>query len=171
MSLSAFTLFHVVVSLIAMAAGFVVVFAMSSGRVPRAWTALFLFMTALTCVTGYLFSATQILPSHIVGALTLVLVTAASLALYPYNLIGPWRWIYVTSAVIALYFNIFVGIVQAFLKIPFLNALAPTQAEPPFVISHVVVLLMFVVLGVLALRSFHPSGGAATLRSLSPQRN
>jgi hypothetical protein len=50
----------------------------------------------------------------------------------------------------ALYLNVFVLIVQAFLKVPLLNALAPTQTEPPFLITQVVILALFVVLTVLA---------------------
>jgi uncharacterized membrane protein len=67
-----------------------------------------------------------------------------------FHLVGAWRWIYVVGAATALYLNVFVLIVQAFLKVPLLNALAPTQTEPPFLITQVVVLAIFVVLTVLA---------------------
>jgi hypothetical protein len=156
MSLEAFTLFHVVVSLLAIAAGFVVLFSMFSAKVPRGWTGLFLALTALTSASGYLFPATKVLPSHIVGALTLAVVALAALALYRFQLTRSWRWIYVTCSLIALYLNVFVGVVQSFLKVPLVNALAPTQAEPPFLIAHVAVLLTFVFAGIAALRTFHP---------------
>src|SRR4051812_32777002 len=107
MSLSTFTLFHVAISLVAIAAGFVVLFAMFRRKVPRGWTAFFLVMTGLTSVTGYLFPASEILPSHIVGAITLVAVSLASLALYAFDLMHSSRWIYVASAVVALYLNVF----------------------------------------------------------------
>jgi hypothetical protein len=170
MSLPAFTLFHVALSLIAIAAGFVVLFSMFGAKVPRGWTALFLIMTALTSVTGYFFPAEKVLPSHIVGVITLVVVALASLAVYRYRLMRSWRWIYVVSAISALYLNVFVGVVQSFLKVPFLKALAPTQAEPPFAIAQAVVLLTFVAAAIVALRLFHPGGSAATLRPLTPQR-
>jgi hypothetical protein len=96
------------------------------------------------------------LPSHIVGVISLVVLAIAILAPYVYRLAGSWRWIYVGSAVLSLYLNVFVSVVQAFLKVPFLNDLAPTQKEPPFAIAQAVVLLAFIVLGILAVRWFRP---------------
>ena len=119
------------------------------------WTALFLATTVLTSVTGFFFPRDQLLPSHVVGIISLVVLAVAILALYVYHLAGSWRRIYVVTAVLALYLNIFVGVVQAFLKVPFLNALAPTQTEPPFLITQLVVLALFVVLTVVAAIRFH----------------
>ena len=155
MSIPTFTLVHTVLSLIGILAGIVVLFGMfGSNRLPG-WTAVFLATTVLTCVTGFFFPIDKILPSHIVGIITLVVLAVAIVALYVYRLAGSWRWIYVASAVLSLYLNAFVGVVQAFLKVPFLNALAPTQSEPPFAIAQGMVVI-FVVLGILAVRSFHP---------------
>ena len=156
MTTSAFTLFHVVLSLIGIAAGVVVVAGMFGSRSPTGWTALFLAATVATSVTGFFFPHDQVLPSHIVGALSLVALAVAILALYKYRLCGPWRWIYVATALVALYFNVFVGVVQAFLKMPFLHALAPTQSDPPFVIAQLIVLVAFVALGAVTLRGFQP---------------
>jgi hypothetical protein len=50
-----------------------------------------------------------------------------------------------------------VRVVQLFLKVPALKALAPTQTEPPFVVTQLLVLLTFVVLGVFAVRRFKPA--------------
>ena len=157
MSISTFTLLHVVISLIGILAGAVVLlFGMLRSRRLEGWTALFLGTTVLTSVTGFFFPFDQILPSHIVGVISLVVLAVAIVALYAYRLAGSWRWIYVSSAVLSLYLNAFVGVVQAFLKVPFLNALAPTQKEPPFLIAQGVVLLIFIALGIMAVRSFHP---------------
>lgn len=161
MSLTAFTLLHVAISLIAIAAGIVAVWQMYGARLPRFWTALFLSMTALTCITGYLFPVDKVLPSHIFGAITLAAVAVAVLALYRYRLDRSWRWIYVVSAIAALYLNVFVGVVQSFLKIPVLHALAPTQAEAPFAIAQALVLLLFVGVTVAVLRMFRPEALAA----------
>jgi uncharacterized membrane protein SirB2 len=120
------------------------------------WTALFLSTTVLTSVTGFPFPRDHVLPSHIVGVISLVVLAIAIFARYFRQLAGPWRWIYVVGAVVALYLNVFVLVVQAFLKVPFLNALAPTQSDPPFIVTQLVVLGVFVVLGVLAVRSFRP---------------
>ena len=156
MSTAAFTLVHTVLSLVGILAGLVVLFGMfGSNRLPG-WTVVFLATTVLTCVTGFFFPRDQILPSHIVGIITLVVLAVAIVALYAYRLAGAWRWIYVGSAVLSLYLNVFVAVVQAFLKVPFLNGLAPTQSEPPFAIAHGIVLVVFIVVGILALRSFHP---------------
>lgn len=156
MSIAAFTLFHVVISLVGIAAGFVVLLAMFRSERVDGWTALFLVTTILTSVTGFFFPRDQVLPSHIVGALSLLVLAVAVLAYYRYRLSGAWRWIYVVFAVVALYFNTFVGVVQAFQKVAFLNSLAPTPSDPLFIVTQLVVLLAFIGLGIGAARSFHP---------------
>jgi len=155
-SLSAYTIIHVVISLIAIAAGFIAVFGMLKSNRMAGWTAIFLWLTVLTSVTGYGFPFDHVLPSHIVGALSLVFLAVALYAVYVKRLAGAWRWIYVVSAIIALWFNVFVLIAQAFQKISFLQALAPTQSEPPFQIAQGLALVLLVVLAVLAVRKFRP---------------
>ncbi|HLQ27383.1 MAG TPA: hypothetical protein VK138_16080 [Acidiferrobacterales bacterium] len=156
MSTSTFTWVHVVLSLIGIFSGAVVLFGMFSAKRLNGWTALFLATTVLTGVTGFFFHSVSFGPPHVVGVISLVVLAVAILALYVYSLTGSWRWIYVAGAVAALYFNVFVGVVQAFQKLPFLKPLAPTQSEPPFLAAQFVVLAIFVVLGVVAVRSFHP---------------
>jgi len=157
MSLATFTLLHVVISLVAIVAGVVVLIGMLGSNRLAGWTALFLATTVLTSATGFLFPFTRLLPSHMVGIISLAVLAVAIVALYFCRLAGAWRWIYVASAVLALYLNVFVLVVQAFQKIAFLKALAPTQTELPFVAVQGVTLLIFIVLGVLAIRSFHPA--------------
>lgn len=152
--LAIYTIVHVAISLVAIAAGLVVVFGMLTGRRSGGWTPWFLWTTVATSATGYGFPFTQLLPSHIVGAISLVVLAVAIYALYSRRLAGVWRPIYVVSAVLALYLNVFVLIVQLFLKVPALHALAPTQAEPPFATSQLGVLVVFVALGVAATRRF-----------------
>ena len=156
MSLSAFTTLHVVISLIGIAAGIVVLFGMFSSNPLSGWTALFLGATILTSATGFLFPFTKLLPSHVVGIISLAILTITVFALYNYHLAGRWRWIYVAGAVMALYLNTFVAVVQAFLKIPALKELAPTQAEPPFAIAQGIVLLIFIAAFIGAVRTFRP---------------
>jgi hypothetical protein len=155
MSTSTFTLMHVVLSLIGIFSGAIVLFGMFSSKRLDGWTALFLATTVLTSVTGFFFPTDHLLPSHIVGVISLLVLAVAIVALYVYRLVGTWRRIYVVSSSVALYLNVFVGVVQAFLKVPFLNALAPTQTEPPFLIMQLVVLALFVVLTVVAAIRFH----------------
>src|SRR5262244_2684486 len=127
MSTSAFTCVHVVLSLLGIAAGLLVLCGMLGSRRCGRTTAFFLATTVLTSVTGFFFPRDRILPSHVVGVLSLLALAVAIAALYVFRLAGSWRSIYVATAVLALYLNIFVGVVQAFLKIPVLGALAPTQ--------------------------------------------
>ena len=148
--------FHVLLSLAGIASGLVVLFAMIYGQQLNAWTAFFLATTVLTSVTGFLLPSMGFDPARRVGVISLVALAAAIVARYGFRLRGAWRWIYVGTATFALYLNCFVGVVQAFQKIPALHALAPTGSELPFLIAQIVVLGLFVVLGVLALRRFHP---------------
>ena len=156
MSLSAFTQFHVALSLIGIATGFVVLFGMWSARRMEGWTAVFLATTVATSVTGFLFPFKAIGPPHVFGVISLVLLAFAVLGYYTYRLVGRWRRIYVIGAVVSLYLNVFVGVVQAFLKIPALHALAPQGREPPFAIAQGLVFLAFVAFGYRAMKRFHP---------------
>jgi len=161
LSLYAFTMLHVVISLIGIASGLVVLFGMlGSHRLPG-WTALFLLTTVLTSVTGLMFPGSELTPGRIFGIISLVALAVALLALYGFGLRSAWRWIYVLGAVLALYLNVFVAVVQSFAKIPVLQPLAPTQSEPPFLTAESFVLLIFLVLGIAAVRRFHPAPRAA----------
>ena len=156
LSVGAFTTLHVIISLIGLASGVVAVGAMLQDKRPGPWTAIFLASTVLTSVTGFLFHSAKIGPPHILGVLSLIVLALALVALYAMHLKGVWRPVYVISAVLALYFNAFVGVVQAFVKIEFLKALAPTGSEPPFLVAQLVVLVLFVLLAFLATKRFHP---------------
>jgi hypothetical protein len=161
MSTASFTLFHVVLSLIGIASGFVVIFAMLSGRRLPGWTALFLVTTVATSVTGFFFPSNGLDPAQIVGIISLLVLAAAVLARYTYHLAGNSRWIYVVAAVLAQWLNTFVAVVQSFQKIPFVHALAPTQKEPPFLVAQLTVMALMIILAVLAIRRFHPPSPAA----------
>ncbi len=148
--MTTFTFVHVVISLVGIASGLVVLFGLLTGKWLDGWTALFLLATAATSLTGFGFPFDHLLPSHVVGIISLVVLAAAAAARYGFHLAGPWRWVYVAGAVLSLYLNVFVLIVQLFLKVPGIHALAPTQAEPPFAIVQGAVLVLFVVLGIAA---------------------
>ena len=157
-----YTLVHVVISLVGIGSGFVVVFGLLTGKRIYGLTALFLTTTVLTSVTGFGFPFDHLMPSHKVGIISLVALAIAILALYALHLAGAWRWIYVVGAVIALYLNVFVLVVQSFEKVPALKAMAPTQSEPPFLMAQLVVLALFIVLGIFAVKRFHnESAGVA----------
>jgi hypothetical protein len=160
MSTPTFTAVHVILSLIGIFAGIVVLLAMLSGKRLDGLTALFLATTVLTSATGFLFHSASFGPPHVIGVISLVVLAVAILALYVFRLAGAWRWVYIVSAVLALYLNVFVGVVQAFQKLPALAALAPTQSEPPFLVAQLVVLAVFVLLGIVAVRRFHPGAKA-----------
>ena len=158
MSLATFTLVHVIISLIGIVAGLVVMFGMLGSNRKPGLTAIFLLTTILTSATGFLFPFTQLLPSHMVGILSLVLLAIACLALYGMKLSGAWRSVYVVTAMTSLYLNVFVLIIQAFLKVPALHALAPSvpPIEPPFAIIQGIVLVFFVLVIIGAVRRYRP---------------
>jgi hypothetical protein len=155
---------HVAISLLGIVSGIVVVLGLVANRTLCRWTAFFLATTVLTSATGFLLPARHFMPSHAVGIISLVVLAAAIAARYPCRLRGAWRRIYTISAVTALYLNVFVLIVQLFLKVPALHALAPKGAEPPFAITQLANLGLFIVLGVLATLRFKAPlpGGFAT---------
>jgi hypothetical protein len=161
LGMTTFTFVHVVLSLIGIFSGFVVVFGLFASKRHDGWTSIFLVSTVLTSVTGFFFPFHRLLPSHILGILSLVALAIAIPARYSFHLAGAWRRTYVIAAVIAFYFNFFVLVVQLFQKVPALKALAPTQSEPPFVIAQVAALALFLVFGVIAAVRFHTERAVA----------
>ena len=158
MSLSTFTTVHVIISLIAIVAGIIVMFGMlGSNRMPGL-TAIFLLFTILTSVTGFLFPFNGVTPGIIIGALSLLLLAIACIALYGTKLSGASRWIYVLTALIALYLNTFVLVIQSFLKIPALTTLAPGNppSGPVFAVLQGVLLVLYVLFIIGAIRRFRP---------------
>jgi hypothetical protein len=159
MSLSAFTTLHVVISLIAIVAGIIVMFGMLGSNPMPGLTAIFLLFTILTSVTGFLFPFKGVTPADVVGALSLLLLAIACIAFYIMKLSGGWRWIYVVTALISLYLNVFVLVIQSFLKIPALSAVAPGNppSGPVFAVVQGIVLVFFVLMIIGAVRRFRPA--------------
>jgi hypothetical protein len=155
MILTIFTLFHVALSLVGILGGFAVVIGMFSDKRLDGWTKIFLWTTALTSVTGFMFPYHGFLPSYTLGINSLVVLAIAIFARYRRHMEGGWRRTYVIGVVIAFYLNFFVLVVQLFKHLPALSALAPTQTEAPFKIAQLVVLVAFVAIGFLATIKFH----------------
>jgi len=155
LSLSTFTLLHVILSLAGIGSGFIVVFGLLNGKRLDGWTAIFLTTTVLTSFTGFLFPFEGFKPSYVLGVMSLVVLAVAIYARYGRRMAGAWRSTYIITAAFALYFNCFVAVVQSFLKVPALHALAPTGSEPPFLIAQCVVLAIFIWLTWLAAKRFH----------------
>jgi hypothetical protein len=153
--ISTLTFVHTALSLIALVAGLVVVFGLPSSRSFPWWTGLFLVTAILTSVTGFFFPFERFLPSHWFGVISLIVLPLAILARYTFVYSGAWRWLYVLTVLIGTYLLAFVTIVQAFLKIPALHALAPTQSELPFAVAQLVTLAVFLGLGFVAIRKFN----------------
>ena len=156
MSLQTFTLLHVIISLIVIASGLIVLFGMLGSHRLAGWTGLFLLTTILTSVTGFLFPVKGFTPALGTGIASLVVLAIALLVLYGKHLDGSWRWIYVATAVAALWFNVLVLIVQGFMKVASLHALAPNGNEPPFIVAQAVAMVFFLVLGLIAAFKFRP---------------
>lgn len=162
MSVATLVLIHVIISLIAIVAGIIVMFGMLGSQRQSGLTAIFLLFTILTSATGFVippFLTEKLLPSHIIGILSLVLLAIACIALYGMKLAGSWRWIYVLTALISLYLNVFVLVIQSFLKIPALAAVAPGNppSGPVFAVAQGIVLLFFVVMIIGVWRRFRPA--------------
>jgi uncharacterized membrane protein len=152
-----FTLFHVAISLAGILSGIIVAYGMVTNRLMPALTAIFLVTTVTTSVTGFFFHRDHLLPSHILGILSLLLLAPALYGLYLGKLRGAWRGVYIVGAVAALYFNVFVLIIQSFQKIPLLHALAPTQtSEPAFAGTQGAAVLLFIAVGILSFKNFRP---------------
>jgi hypothetical protein len=154
LSTAAFTMLHVIVSLVGIGAGLIAVFGLINNRLLRGWTALFLVTTVLTSVTGFLFPIKGVTPGIVVGVLSMIVLLLAIIALYSRKLAGAWRGTYVINACLALYFNVFVLFAQLFAKVPALKAIAPTPSSPVFGVTQLVVMAAFVVVTVLAFKRF-----------------
>jgi hypothetical protein len=150
------TFFHVLISLIGILTGIIALLGMIAGKRLNGWTAVFLVTTALTSITGFFFPFHKLLPSHILGGISLFVLAFAIPARYVKHLEGAWRKVYAITASIALWLNVFVLVAQLFMKVPALHAMAPNGSEPPFLISQVVVMAVFIVLTIAATIKFRP---------------
>ncbi len=156
MILQIYTIIHTLISLVAILTGFVVLFGLLTGNRIDGWTKWFLISAVATTVTGFFFPFHGITPAIKLGIISSVVLVITIYARYAKHLAGAWRWIYVVGASVTLYFNVFVGIVQSFEKIPALKAMAPTQSESPFKLTQLVALALFVVLTLVAVIRFRP---------------
>jgi hypothetical protein len=162
MILQIYTIIHTLISLVAILTGLVVVLGMLGRKRLDGWTKWFLITAVATTITGFFFPFHGFTPAIGLGIISLPFLALTIFARYPKHLYGPWRWIYVIGAVICLYFNLFVAVVQAFEKIPALHAMAPTQSEPPFKLTQLIVLLITALLGIVAAIRFHPDPRVVT---------
>ena len=153
-ALAILTFVHVLLSLVGLGAGFVVLWGLLNGQRLIRWSALFLATTIATSASGFLFPVDHVTPAHVLGVISIVVLSVAVLARYQRRLAGWWRPTYVVSAVTAQYLNFFVLIVQLFLKVPALKALAPTQSEPVFAVTQLITLGVFVGLAFAAILRF-----------------
>jgi hypothetical protein len=152
--LPTYTLIHVALSMVGVFAGLVVVGGFMAGIHFDRWVGLFLTATVLANVTGFGFPFVTLLPSHIVGALSMLVLGVAIAALYWKRLAGSWSRIFVIFSVLALYLNVFVLFAQFFQKIPALSVLAPDPKAPAFAVTQLLVVALFVGLGRAALNGF-----------------
>jgi hypothetical protein len=168
MNITSLTLVHTVISIVAIAAGLVVAGGLIAGVRIDGWTGIFLVTTALTSITGFFFPFTQLLASHWVGIISLLILPFVIAARYWKHLRHTWRAVYVVGTVIVLYLNFFILLVQLFRRIPALIVAAPKQTEPPFVVTQLLVLALFVWLGFAAFRRFRPQGTVTARQATAP---
>src|SRR2546430_538474 len=156
MILHIYTIIHTLISLVAIFTGFVVLFGLLAGNRLDGWTKWFLITALATTVTGFFFPFQGMTPAIKLGIISSVVLVVTIYARYAKHLAGAWRWIYAVGAVLTLYFNVFVGIVQSFEKIPALNAMAPTQTEQPLKLTQLSVLGLIILLGFVGAIRFRP---------------
>ena len=156
LSLEAFVASHVVLSLVALLSGVAVLRTLFAARTPAGITALFLATTIATSAGGFLFPSMRVGLGHAVGAVSLAVLLPTVLAIYGGHLAGPWRWTYAAGAIAALYLNAVIAVAQTFMKVPVLRPLAPSLTAPTFVLVQAALAALFIGLGVVAVRRFHP---------------
>jgi hypothetical protein len=156
MSIETFTMLHVLISLIGIGSGLMVMYGFLTAKRWDGMNAIFLVTTVLTSVSGFGFPFEHLLPSHKVGIISLAVLAIAIPARYMFHMAGAWRKVYVITASLALYLNVFVLVVQSFLKQPGLHALAPKGQEPPFLVAQIVVMVIFILLTIFAVKKFRP---------------
>ena len=159
-----FVVIHTLISLAGIVTGLIVLAGMLKGQRLTPLTDIFLGFTLATSVTGFLFPFHGVTPAIVVGIISCAILAVACLSLYRLKLKGLARPAYVVTAIAALWFNCFVLVVQSFLKIPALHALAPKGNEPPFGIVQLLVLAGFVYAGFLAFKRFHPGSPAGMMQ-------
>ena len=161
MILHIYTIIHTLISLVAIVTGFVVLFGLLAGPRLDGWTKWFLITAVATTATGFFFPFHGLTPAFTLGIISSIVLVITIIARYPKRLTGAWRWIYTIGAVISLYFNLVVLVAQAFEKVPFLHAMAPTQTEGPFKLTQLLVLALFITLGIAAVIRFRPEPARA----------
>lgn len=161
MYVTVLTWVHVLISLVAIATGCVVLAGLLTSRRLNRLTAVFLATTVLTSATGFLFPLRGITPAVVFGVLSLLILAVALYARYGRRMAGRWKSIYVVTSMTALYLNVFVLVVQAFLKVPGLKSLAPTQTEAPFAEAQGAAFVAFATLTLLAALRFRATPAVA----------
>jgi hypothetical protein len=156
LSTGMFTTVHVLISLIGIGAGFIALGTMIANRWSSGWNTAFFSSTMVTSVSGFLFPIKSLTPGIVIGLISVAILLVALFSLYQRRLAGMWQRVYTISAAFALYLNVFVGVVQAFQKVPSLRAIAPTPSAGAFVATQCVVLLLFAVLTYLAAKRWAP---------------
>lgn len=154
LSLPAFTVLHVVLSLVALAAGLVVAAGFLSSRTMPGIAALFLWSILFATLTGLAFPSNRFGMGHKFGFITVLVLLPTFTALYVHRLAGAWRWIYTTGCLTVLWLNGVIGVFQAFAK---LEVLRP-YAQPAVIdAAQVVLFLIYAALALLAVRRFRPA--------------
>src|SRR5260221_14249125 len=91
MILRIFTIIHVLISLLGIASGFVVLYGMHTANAMNGWSAFFLNTTAATSIIGFFLPFKRLLPSQIVGIMSVVVMAPIIYARYHTDLTGSYR--------------------------------------------------------------------------------
>ena len=155
---------YAVCDLLAIGAGTIVLFGLFTGELIEKWAALFLKCVLAASVTGLLFPLHDFTLVEICSMLSVYVSGMAILAWRRFHLSGVWRSIFALTVTIVLYLNVVVAIDPVFEQISRSMGLAPTQSEVASRAAQFLVMLLFAVIGIVAVKRFRDRG-AHSLRS------
>jgi hypothetical protein len=155
--LSTVTFFHTAACLLALVAGIFAMAELLRPGISRSSTSWFFWTAFIASATGFLFPLTAITPAVVVGVVALIVLLAVFIAGRKSDHSRMARRVYAAGMVASLYLLVFVGVVQAFQKIGFLNHFAPMGTELPFAATQLAALVMFLGLGVVVARTYRPT--------------
>ena len=155
--MSGLTLFHVIVSLIAIVSGIGVAYGLIVSRRYERCTFVYMVSTIVTLLTGFFFPYHGFTPAIGIGILCTLIFIPTAIARYTFHMNGIWRPVFIVGSLVLFFFNSLVLIVQSFQKIPALNAFAPNGNEPPIMVAQAALLVVFLIVGFFSVRRFHPT--------------
>jgi hypothetical protein len=154
MIVSVLTFIYFGLELIAICAGAMALFGLLTGLLPNKWAVLFLKCSLVASVTALLIPFKHFTLTQEAAMLSVYGTGAAVFAWRKFHFMGVWQSIFAWSITLVLYSNVVVAITQVFKRISLIKPLNPTKFDMPFLATQSIVLAIFVVLGIVAVKRF-----------------